>query len=439
MIGWALAGRATLKSELAARVSIDVASLPYRPDVVGRLRAAKSNGSRLVLATASAHTLAARVSDHLGVFDAVIATQPGGPNLKSASKAGAITDYFGDGDWAYIGDSRADLEVWERAQRAVAVAPSKTVLRAAAKLGVELEVVSAPRRNSLAQWIRQARLHQWMKNLLIFIPLLTSQQWTITTIVQSLIAFLAFGCAASAVYIVNDIRDLDADRRHATKRSRPLASGSISIVAAFIAASLLMVTSLLLSAAVGSLFLLALVGYIVLTSAYTVWLKRKIIADVVVLALLYAWRVVAGCAAILVEPSVWILAFSTFFFFSLALMKREAELVNHHAPSRGRGYRRSDAPLVLSAGTASGMAAILVLVLYLDSDEVRALYSTPQIMWLLVPLAMYWLLRAWMVTTRGGMHDDPVIFAIRDRISRVLVILIIVIVIGASWPAFLKS
>lgn len=432
VLRWFVAGKARLKTELAERVDIDASLLPYKPEVVSELTKAKALGARLVLASASPIRHVQKIADHLGLFTGVLATEPAGPNLRSEAKAIAVDALLEGDPWSYYGDSLADVAVWRRAESAVIVDPPAAVSSAVGELGIPSRVIRTGRGQMTHVWARQLRIHQWAKNVLVALPLVTAHLWEPVAILHTVIAFFAFGLAASAVYLWNDLRDLDVDRAHPTKRMRPLASGQVRIPTVLGVAFALAVGALILAIVVGWLFLAALLVYVAVTTLYTVWLKRKLVADVVTLALLYTWRIVAGCAAILVVPSIWILAFSTFLFFSLAVMKRFAELVNHASHAHGRGYRPDDAGILASIGASAGIASVLVVVLYLDSYQVRALYTHPQVMWALVPLLLFWITRAWMLAVRKRMHDDPVVFAVTDRTSLVLAALAAAIVLIAS-------
>ncbi|GAA1943409.1 UbiA family prenyltransferase [Agromyces allii] len=431
-VGMLSRGKSALKTSIAAEVDLDPELLPYRADVVAWLRSAKDDGARIVLATAAARPYAEGVAEHLGLFEAVIATDLGGPNMRSGAKAAAIDDHFDGEPWLYVGDSHADLAVWRGASAAVTAEAPPRVHSAVDRMDIPATHLESPQTSTARAWAKQLRIHQWIKNILVLLPLVTSHLWTVTAIVDSLVAFLAFGFAASSVYVWNDLRDLDTDRAHRTKRRRPLAAGRLPIPQAVVVAVVLAILSLVLSAIVGWLFLVCILVYVVVTTVYTAYLKRKLIADVVTLAVLYTWRIVAGCAAVMVAPSIWLLAFSIFLFFSLAVMKRYAELVNHESNAKGRGYENADAPVLLSTGISAGLVATLVLVLYLDSPQVTRLYENPIVMWALVPLVLYWLTRTWSLAGRKKMDDDPILFAARDRVSLMVVALAAVVVVIAS-------
>lgn len=418
---WLLRGKAYLKERLALSSSIDAATLPYDPAVVEWLKEEKAAGRRLVLATASHRLLADAVQSHLQLFDEVVATE-GGVNLSRHRKRDALVAAFGEKGFDYAGNSRDDLAVWEAARQAHVVNPEAGVKAAAARLG-NVASLRDSRTGGARAWLKALRLHQWAKNLLLFVPLLAAQQAGVAAQwLHGSLAFIFFGLCASSVYLLNDLLDLQEDRRHPTKHCRPLAAGTVSIKAAVIACPLL-----LLAAFAGSLtflpwkFAVALAAYYALTLAYSLYLKQLMMVDVVVLALLYTQRLLAGTFAFSVAITFWMLAFSMFIFLSLALVKRHAEL--QHAKNRGggkaagRGYFADDLEMIASLGAASGYLAVLVLALYIQEKTAMALYHEPRFLWLACPLMLYWISRTWLITHRGEMHDDPVVFAIKDRVS----------------------
>jgi 4-hydroxybenzoate polyprenyltransferase len=285
-------------------------------------------------------------------------------------------------------------------------------------------------------WLKALRLHQWLKNLLVFLPLLTAHLVLVPdALLRSLLAFFSFCLCASGVYLLNDLLDLDADRRHPRKRLRPFAAGALPITAGLVAAPLLTLAAFALALAISKLFALTLAGYYVLTLAYSFAFKRIAMLDTVVLAGLYTVRIIAGTAALRISVSFWLLAFSMFLFLSLAMIKRYTELrgllMAGDSRSAGRSYSVDDLPLVQSLGATSGYLAVLVLALYINSTASELLYRHPRVLWLLCPLLLYWISRAWLIAHRGGMHDDPVVFALTDRISQLLLAIAVVIVAGA--------
>ena len=416
---WLFQGRARLKEELAARASIDVATLPYRESVLSFLREERAGGRRIVLTTASWKSLADAVSRHLGIFDEVLATSREG-NLKGEAKAQRIAERMGEGSFDYVGDSSADLPVWRRARHAYVVCESDA-LAARIPGSVPVKRVFRSGDSVVAAALRSLRPHQWAKNLLVFVPLVAAHRLGEPGAVgAALLAFASFCLLASGTYLVNDLFDLASDRAHARKRMRPLASGQLPIPAGALIAAACLVGAVGVALLLPSSFQVTLAGYALLTLAYSMSLKRLAILDLVTLALLYVSRIVSGGFAIDTTISFWLLAFAMFFFFSLALVKRYAELVGLEdagAPVPGRGYAGHDAEVILAMGSASAMVSALVLALYINGETAKNLYSRPQILWMLCPILLYWIARVWLLAARGRMHDDPVLFAVRDRAS----------------------
>ena len=424
-------GKAALKQRLAEAAPLDVSVLPYDPAGVDWLRHEKAAGRKLVLATAADGRHARAIADHLGLFDDVLATD-GAVNLSAASKRDALIAAYGEKGFDYAGNSNDDLPVWAAAERAIVVNPGAGVAGRARQLG-NVERVIETHGSAWRAWAKALRLHQWVKNLLIFLPLLAAHQvGTAPLDVAALLAFLSFGCCASSVYLLNDLLDLEDDRHHATKRRRPFASGALPLPAGAAVCPLL-----LFAAAYAAWrwlppgFALVLAGYYVLTLAYSFVLKRRVMVDVVTLAALYTTRIIAGAEAIHGRPTFWLLAFSMFLFLSLALVKRHAELLpllrqGRHgaAKARGRGYLAEDLPIIASLGTASGYLSVLVLALYVQDAGTANLYRHPQLIWLACPLMLFWIGRIWLIAHRGLMHDDPVVFAAKDRTSLLIAALI---------------
>ena len=417
---WLAGGKARLKRRLADATSFDAASLPYHATFVAWLRQQRAAGRRLVLCTASDDSVAEAIARHLDLFDAVIASD-GVRNMAGSAKAAALDAAYGPRGYDYAGNSRKDLAVWRHARRAVVVNASQAVL-ADAGTCCEVERAFPGPSFGIASWRRVLRVHQWMKNVLLFVPLLAAHRmaepglWGVM-----LLAFLAFSLCASSVYVANDLLDLESDRQHPRKSGRPFASGTVPVWIGAVIAPLLLAASLAIATRVGSAFLPWLVSYFVVTCAYSWILKRLMVVDCLTLAILYTLRIVAGAAAANMDLSFWLLAFSVFLFLSLAFVKRYAELelqsLAGHAKVHGRGYYTTDAPLVQNLGITSGYASVLVLALYLNSEAVVKLYRTPEIMWGTVPVMLFWISWMWMQAHRGRMHDDPLVFAIKDRAS----------------------
>jgi 4-hydroxybenzoate polyprenyltransferase len=419
---WLTKGKAYLKESLARATVVDVTQLPYDPEIIALIGTERAKGREVILATASHRCLAERVAGYLGLFDEVIATD-GSRNLSAHRKKDALVERYGEGGYDYAGNSRDDLPVLKAARRAILVNPEPGVERRSRGQGNVAAVIrSNP--TSMRDWIKAIRLHQWMKNLLIFVPLLAAHRATdIELLGRGALAFVIFGLCASSVYVLNDLLDLGDDRHHPTKRHRPFASGKLQIKSGAIASGMLLATALVAALLwLPADFVAVLAVYYALTLAYSLVLKRLMVVDVIVLASLYTVRLIAGAAAFGVELTFWILAFAMFMFLSLALVKRYAELLQARVngqtgKSRGRGYYPGDLEMIASLGGASGYLSVLVLALYIDGLKWGGLYRQPEFIWLACPLLLFWVSRVWMLTHRGEMHDDPVLFAIRDPAS----------------------
>lgn len=416
---WLMKGKALLKQRLAG-AAFDAASLPYNLELVAWLRQQKADGRKLILCTASDVAIATEIANYLELFDEVMASD-GILNLAGSNKAAALEQRFGQAGFDYVGNSTADLHVWRRARRAVVVnAAPALAAEAAGHCAVE-RVFAAPARGFSA-WRKVFRVHQWLKNLLLFIPMFASHQITSPATWMALIlAFVSFSLCASTVYIANDLLDLESDRQHPRKRKRPFASGAVPTWMGVVLAPFLLAASLGLAWLIGPSFLNWLIVYFVLTCAYSFGLKRLILVDCLVLAVLYTLRIIAGAAAADNLLSFWLLAFSVFLFLSLAFVKRYAELQVQMAHGKekvhGRGYFTSDAPLIQMLGVTSGIASALVLALYLNSEAVLQLYLLPEAVWGAVPVMLFWVSWIWMKAHRAEMHDDPLVFAVKDKAS----------------------
>ena len=430
---WALTGGpARLKCEIADRVDIDPASLPYRPEMLDRLGAERAAGRRLVLATGTPRKFADAIARHLGLFDLVLATDRAG-NLTSRRKCAALEDAFGDGGFDYAGNSRHDLAIFDRARQSWIVAPDRAASRWQQRNGGELIATPKPTAKTL---LKMLRAHQWLKNSLIAVPMVLSHEYFNPGMIAAcVIAFVSFSAAASAIYIVNDFFDLALDRRHATKRNRPFASGLLSMPFGIACAAGLLAVSLGAALFLPWQFAAVLAVYLATTTAYSLSLKRMLLIDVMTLAGLYTMRILAGAAATGTEVSFWLLAFSMFFFLSLALVKRFVELrttvIKVGERIAGRGYRAEDQEIIGQAGMASAFASALVLALYIDSDVVREQYSQPALIWPLAPIVLYMTMRIWILARRDEMHDDPIVFIIRDWRSQLVAALGAVLLVAA--------
>ena len=420
-------GKASLKSYLRSEANVDVTSLPYDEDVIAYVKAHKAKGGRTALVTASSQIFANHIAEHLQIFDEMHGSDEKN-NLKGLAKANFLVERFGEGKFCYVGDAAADLPVWQVSGKAVTVNAAASVRQQAEQLGKPIEHLVTTAK-SLRPYIKALRPHQWLKNILIFLPILAAQQLDVTTAISSVLALIAFSLVASSVYVLNDLLDLNADRAHPRKRLRPFASGTVPIAHGSVLALGLLGTGILIAALLGWMFLLTLAAYYALTTVYSLLLKRKIIIDICVLAGLYTMRILAGGVAAGIELSVWLLAFSIFFFFSLAAVKRQAELVDLAERGtltvKGRGYHVEDLPIISMVGVASGYVSVLVMALYVNSPKVVTLYAYPHALWGICCVLLYWLTRMVLITHRGSMHEDPVVFAATDSVSQISFLLIL--------------
>lgn len=434
---WLVKGRAAFKEAVAAQSTIAAEQLPYHEPLLAYLRGEKEKGRRIILATAAHKTIAQAVSTHLGIFDDVLATERN-RNLKGKVKLEAILERVGK-EFVYAGDSRSDLPIWNAAKMAILVGVSSGVA-GSVRRNTPIEQEFLKEKTGLAVWLHALRIHQWLKNLLLFVPLLTAFSFMeIEKLATMMVAFLAFSLAASATYIVNDLWDLENDRAHPRKRLRPFASAKIPILQGVAVAGSALTVAFILALTVSQGFFLMLFLYLVLTSAYSWVLKAYVLIDVLMLSLLYTLRILAGSVAIGIATSSWLLAFSVFMFLSLALVKRCSELVSlnqvgKEAP-QGRDYRVTDLVVLWPLGVGAALSAVVVFGLFISAPETQARYATPQLLWLVAIGLIYWLARLWVKTSRGEMHDDPVIYALKDRGSRVTVFAMVATMIAAHFFA----
>ena len=435
---WALRGRKYLKNrvftEVLTEALIDTSVLPINQELLAWLREQKLQGRQLVLATASDRELASRVVQDLKLFDLVLGSTAT-RDLRGAEKVAAIKQYCG-AEFDYAGNSRADQAVWKVSRQAILVNASRSVESTARRYARVSRVIAFPR-DTLRSTIQPLRLYQWVKNLLIFVPVFTSHQWgNANILLKSLLAFLAFGLCASGTYVANDLLDLEEDRHHFTKKNRSIASGHCSIARAVVLSISCLLAGLTVGFFVGNGLLPMLLLYVVLTACYSLRLKKVSVVDVLTLALLYTLRVVAGHVLTGIVFSMWLLSFSFFLFLSLALSKRAAELsklVNREGQSvLGRGYLLTDLQLIISAGICSGFVSSLVFALYLNSESVTLLYRRPAILWGILPALLYYILRVWIACGRGELDMDPIVYTAKSRSTYLIGALIVLLVVAAT-------
>jgi 4-hydroxybenzoate polyprenyltransferase len=419
---WLLLGRAGLKRQLAARVDLDPARLPYRQQVLDILRQEKTAGRRIALTTAADRKLAEAISSYLGLFDEVHASD-GQVNLKGANKADFLSEHFAETGFEYMGDSVADLEVWRNARAGYVVGTEARAAQAATVTTVKVTILEprASFQTSFRTWINALRGHHWAKNLLLFLPLALSHNLSVGPVVNTIVGFVIYGFCASGLYILNDLLDLHSDREHPWKKARPFAAGDISIPGGLLASLALLSSALGLGFLLDTQFGLVLLGYSALTMLYSLYLKKIALLDVFVLSSFYSCRILAGAVISGTQLSQWFLAFAMFFFLSLAMAKRYSELIHASdlvkTDNSGRGYHTGDRELLLALGVGSSFSAVVIFSLYVHSPEVRLLYSSPECLFLLCPIVLYWLSRTWLLAHRGELKEDPVTLAIRDPVS----------------------
>ncbi|MBC7928775.1 MAG: UbiA family prenyltransferase [Bryobacteraceae bacterium] len=428
-----LRGKAHLKQKVSELTEFDPETLPWREDLIRDLKELKESGRRLILVTAAAAPISRAVAAHLGFFDEVISSSET-HNLKGKNKVAKLVELFGERGFDYVGDANADFYVWRSARHAWVVGKPSFAARARSA-GIEVERVYEEKANPVRAFWKGMRAYQWVKNLLIFAPMLMAHhfqdgpRW-----IAAVTAFFSFSLMASAGYLINDLLDRRNDRLHVRKRKRPFASGDLPLTWAALI-PVLVLTAIALAASLSLRSLEILLLYFVFTFAYSVRLKNRAIIDVVILSCLYSSRIAMGSYATRTPVSVWLISFSIFVFFTLALAKRAAELRMWERSGKlnvpGRGYTVSDLPIVEGMGVGSAYVSALVLALYLQSPSVLVLYRHPRLLWLILPLLLAWLSHVWLVTHRGEMTDDPILFALKNRMSLAIVGAIVLLAVLA--------
>ena len=429
-----LEGRAAFKAAVTECVSLDVAHLPYNRKLLQYLQAERAKGREIYLATGADARLATRVADHVGIFSGVLGSD-GAVNLTGNNKLKLLRDKFGERGFDYVGNDTPDLVLLAASKEPMIANATPRLRQRMRARGLQAAHAFDERPHPLRSLLTAIRVHQWAKNALIFLPLLLSHSLSLPKILTAMLAFACFSVTASATYIVNDLLDIEADRRHTRKQSRPFAAGDLS------AAQGLALVVLFLTLALAGVRLLPaafygwILVYLVTTFAYTAYLKRVPLVDVLVLSGLYTLRLLAGAAATGSTISHWLAGFSVFLFLSLAIVKRFAELQNLRSsgsqPRNGRGYLVADIEQLRSFGTSSAGAAVVVFAIYISNSDVTSLYRKPGLLWLVAPFMILWLYRVWLLASRGQLSDDPVVFAITDRMSLVIGAIITVIVLLA--------
>jgi 4-hydroxybenzoate polyprenyltransferase/phosphoserine phosphatase len=412
-----------LKKMVAEKVSIEPENLPFRNSAVSLIMEKKKAGYKIIIASASPEKWILPIANHLDFFDFVSASKD--TNLKGLAKYEELEKRFGLKEFEYLGDSTTDIPIWQKCGTAILVNPSSNLEKNVKKVSKVIGVIT-DQKNPCKVLLKQLRIHQWAKNTLIFLPLILAHKFEQASILMSLLAFVSFSLGASSVYLMNDISDIDADRAHHKKRSRPIACGDLGIGPAIAILFTLLILSLIVGNFVGDSYLLVLIGYLLANILYTFKLKKEVVLDVILLSSMYAIRILAGAVAIGVFVSQWLFSFAMFFFFSLACVKRYTEISKsqNKLTIDGRGYRRSDGDLIMGIGVSSGLVAILVFLLYLQSPSFKDLYKQQEYFFFISPVLLYWIARVWFLSVRNELNDDPVVFAIRDKTSWICFVIV---------------
>lgn len=425
---WLLKGKSYFIQQITNRVDLDIHSLPYNRKFISYLQEQHEEGRCLILITTLNDKYAHQIAEYIGFFDHVLTSNDHG-------KLKQLKDSFGIKGFDYAGNLRNDLEIWQHARQVIPINPRsrvKSTIRPPPEKTTSIKQIFHRWYRDIRVYLHALRIHQWLKNLLVFVPLITAHQLNnIPLFLQTTIGFFAFSLCASSVYLLNDLLDLSVDRKHPRKRYRPFAAGTIPIKHGMLLIPALLLASFGIALSLPGKFLAILGTYYILTLAYSLWLKKKMLVDVLALTALYTLRILAGSSTVFIVSSFWLLAFSLFIFLSLAMIKRYSELIGLRGPFekfiKGRNYHISDLSTLKGLGISSGHMAVLVLALYINSEDIRVMYTHPTMIWLLCPLVLYWISRIWLLAGRGKLHDDPIIFAIKDRISKLIAIVTIVI------------
>lgn len=432
---WMSRGKAFFKHRIAQEVEIDVSHLPYNRALLEFLIAERRKGRELVLATASNKRIAEKIAAHLGIFSKILASD-GQTNLSGKEKLDQLLKNFGAGQFDYAGNHSVDMPIWRQTRKAIVVNASGRLIEKVSPTA-EVSHVFEKKRLPIKDAIRSLRPHQWVKNLLIFVSLAAAHKLSDAPRVwQACVAFASFCLCASSVYALNDLVDLEADRQHPRKRHRPFASGALPLLGGLALVPGALALSAILALMLPRNFQWVLAGYFLTTLTYSFYFKRQVLLDVIILAGLYTLRIFAGGVAVQVSISAWLMAFSMFFFLSLAFAKRFAELVTlrraNKEHARGRGYFASDLEQLASLGASSGYISVLVLALYINSQEVTRLYARPAMLWLICPILLYWISRIWLWAHRGRLNEDPIIYALSDGASYIVAFLCVMVLYLAA-------
>lgn len=427
-----LRGKAAFKAWVTDAVALDVSCLPYNRPLLNYLQQQHDAGRAIYLATGADERLAQRIAAHLGIFSGVLGSD-GAVNLTAHNKLDRLRGFLKSQDFAYVGNATADLPLLAASSEPMVANPTAGLRLRLKTRGIHPAQSFVEPAQPLRALLKATRLHQWAKNLLIFLPLLLAHKaGDFPLLLRTLIAFLSFSLTASATYIVNDLLDIEADRRHPRKRLRPFAAGTLPVSAGLAISGLFLALALAGTQFLPASFSLWLLLYLAATLSYSLYLKRMPLVDVLLLSGLYTMRLITGSAATGIVISHWLAGFSIFLFLSLAFVKRFAELENLRAsdkpPRNGRGYMIADLEQLRAFGTSCAFASAIVLANYISSRDVTVLYNQSGRLWLMVPLLILWLCRVWLLASRGELNEDPVVFAITDKMSLLLGVATVLVV-----------
>lgn len=434
---WLIRGKYFLKENIFKRVEIDYTLVPVNKELKSFLELESANGRKIILATGSLQNTAYEIGKLYPVFNEIHGSI-GDINLVGRKKSNFLIEKYGQGQFDYIGNSKADLEIFDSCRIAYLVNPSKSVEGKVIKTG-KLKKCWRTKKSMFLASIQSIRIYQWVKNILLFVPLFTSHSYnSFDSVIKVIVAFFAFSFIASAGYVINDLMDINGDRTHTTKKNRPFASGNLSLLSGFTITCLLIIAGIYLSSLLNGTFMVILILYFFLSVGYSIHLKKIVLYDVFLLATFYTMRVISGGIVTDISLSFWLIAFSIFIFLSLAFIKRYSEIIQvthtKNIKKNRRDYSFEDIPLLQIMGVASGFLSAIVFSLYINSPDVELLYAYPKLLWLLCLLQLFWICRVWLVTSRGEMTDDPIIFTLKDPVSYVIIFLTAIILAFSMYP-----
>jgi 4-hydroxybenzoate polyprenyltransferase/phosphoserine phosphatase len=434
---WLFRGRAYLKSQLSTRVDIPVKRLPINDEFLEFLYDEKSAGRPLFLISGSNETEVKKVAAEINIFDDYYGSSTT-VNLRSRAKLKRIQELTGSNNFAYAGNSSDDLAIWKKAKEVMMVNCSRSLSKRLQREESEIQYFDV-QESVLKNFWSAMRPHQWLKNGLILLPLILSHQLATTNfLLATIIAFISFSLCASSVYLLNDLLDLNNDRQHRTKKNRPFAAGELPLNFGLVGIPCLLLSSILIASFLPLQFLEVLAIYWLTTTLYSIWIKKWFMFDVITLASLYSIRIIAGSAAIGVITTSWLLGFSFSLFLSLAMVKRFTEVKNLKISGKhnveGRAYNQSHLRMLSILGGIAGLAAVMVFSIYISAGDTTQLYNSPAVLWLICPLLVFLLARIWSFAFAGTLDEDPVLFAIADRSSQFVGVLIgILLWVSASF------